>query len=328
MTLPAGNNLASNDDNEGTAPYVVVIGGMNIDIHGTPAGKLMASDSNPGTVRTSPGGVARNVAENLARLSADCRLISVVGNDPHGDLLLEQGRAAGVEMQHVIQQDSVPTSTYLSVLNESGDMHVAISDMESIDQLTSQRLQVHQQLLRQAALIVIDTNLSEDVLAWLTSSIKDQFLFVDTVSTSKAVKITPYLGGVHTLKTNLIEAEAISGLTADADDGLPGVADWFHRQGVDRVFVTLGRRGVFYSNGDVQEIQPPPSLQEAPTNAGGAGDAFMAGLAYGWLNQWETNKTVGSAQAAASITLTDWQTNSPRLSLEQVARIYESNYAN
>jgi pseudouridine kinase len=298
-----------------------------MDIHGAPDSELRMRDSNPGAVRTSPGGVARNIAENLARLGVDCRLLSAVGNDHHGELLLQHGRAAGINMNHVVQMESAQTSTYMSVLDETGDMHVAISDMAILDRLGPEHLRAHKPLIEQAALVAIDTNLNDEALAWLTSTFAKQAFFVDTVSTSKAIKIKPFLSDVHTLKPSLIEAESITGIAARTDSQLPKLAEWFHAQGVERLFISLGERGVFYSTGDAQGTQVQPNDRCEVSNAGGAGDAFLAGLAYAWLNQWEIEKTVGFAQAAASLTLSHEQTNSPELSLAAVTRIYESSHA-
>jgi pseudouridine kinase len=308
-------------------PYVAVIGGANMDIHGTPANKLRLNDSNPGTVTTSPGGVARNVAENLARLGADCRLISAIGNDQHGQMLLQQGRDAGIDMRHVLQLESAPTSTYLSVLDRSRDMHVAISDMTIIDALDSQRLREHEAMLKQAALIVIDTNLGDDAIAWLSDTLTDGTLFVDTVSTTKALRIKPYLAAVHTLKPALIEAEAIAGMKAGTNKQLPKLAAWFHKRGVQRLFITLGSRGVFYSTPDQQGITKPPSQRRKLKNAGGAGDAFLAGLAFSWLNDWSLKKSVQFSLGAASVALSHEMTNSPNLSLAAVNRITENHHA-
>ena len=146
-------------------PFVVAIGGANMDIHGDPSGALRQHDSNPGTVRTSPGGVARNVAENLARLGTDCRLITAIGNDHHGRMLLQQGRDAGIDMQHVLQFESSQTSTYMSVLDRSGDMFVAINDMAIIDELTPERLRSYEANLKQAALLVFRQNLPDKPLS-------------------------------------------------------------------------------------------------------------------------------------------------------------------
>ena len=56
--------------------YVVVIGGAGIDINGFPSGKLIQKSSNPGRVKLSLGGVGRNIAENLARLGLNVKLLS------------------------------------------------------------------------------------------------------------------------------------------------------------------------------------------------------------------------------------------------------------
>ena len=53
-----------------TAPYVTVVGGVNMDIGGRPAAVPVMQDSNPGTVGMSLGGVGRNIAHNLRLLGS------------------------------------------------------------------------------------------------------------------------------------------------------------------------------------------------------------------------------------------------------------------
>lgn len=309
------------------APFVAVIGGANMDIHGTPGAALRQHDSNPGTVQSSPGGVARNIAENLARLDVDCRLIAPVGNDHHGRLLLQQGQEAGIDMRNMLQIDSANTSTYLSILDHRGDMEVAISDMAILDELNADQLRAREKMLRQATMIVADTNLTDDALAYLTKTFANQTLFVDTVSTTKAIKIKPYLSAVHTLKPGLGEAEEIAGIKAATDDQLPRLASWFHERGVKRLFITLGSRGVFYSTGEQQGIEKSRPSAAQPVNAGGAGDAFVAGLVRSWLNQWPLLRSVRFALAAAQLTLAHGATINPDMSNMTVQRIYEQDYA-
>ena len=308
-------------------PFVAIVGGANMDIHGAPGAPLRKHDSNPGTVSTSPGGVARNIAENLARLGADCRLIAPVGNDHHGRLLMKQGDDVGIDMRNMLQFETASTSTYLSILDEGGDMFVGISDMSILDMLNAEQLRVHEKMLRQASLIIADTNLTDSALHYLTSTCTEQTLFVDTVSTTKAVRIKPYLAAVHTLKPSLIEAEALAGIKASTDERLPKLAAWFHEQGVRRLFITLGSRGVFYSTEDAQGIEETVDTAEPSINAGGAGDAFVAGLAHAWLNQWPLLKSVRFAMAAAKLALADAATINPNMSIAAVRQIYEQSHA-
>jgi len=309
------------------APFVTAIGGANIDIHGKSDQPLRRNDSNPGSVHMSAGGVARNVAENLARLGVDCRLISAIGNDHHGRMLMRLSRDAGINMQYVHEIASAPTSTYLSVLDDSGDMLVGINDMSIIDQLSPQLLQAQQAMLKQSSLTILDCNLSDDALAWLSGSLAGAPVFADTVSTIKAPRIKPCLHAIHTLKTSSIEVEALTGLEARTQSQLRKIADQLHRQGVERLFVTRGDQGVFYSTGDAQGTTKPGKREGDVTNAGGAGDAFLAGLAYAWLEDWPLNDTVQFALAAADITLSHRATSSPALSLAAVNERMETQHA-
>jgi pseudouridine kinase len=309
------------------APFVTVVGGANIDIHGKSDNALRSQDSNPGRVLTSAGGVARNIAENLARLGIDCRLISAVGNDNHGKMLIRLSRDAGIDMQYVHEIASAPTSTYLSVLDDTGDMQVGISDMSIIEKLSAERLRPQQAMMQRSSLIIADCNLPDDTLAWLTSTFAEPPLFVDTVSTTKALRIRPYLASIHTLKAGASEAEALTGLEARTLKQLHVVAEKLHADGVMRVFITRGEEGVFYSIGDAQGVQKSPRVKPDMNNAGGAGDAFLAGLAYSWLAKWTLEKSLQFALVAAELTLAHDATSNPALSLVAVQRGMEMQSA-
>ena len=83
-------------------PYVLGIGAANIDVHGKSRAPIVMRDSNPGRLRTSAGGVTRNVLENLARLGVRTRLVSAVGADLYGEMVLRQSAAAGIDISEVL----------------------------------------------------------------------------------------------------------------------------------------------------------------------------------------------------------------------------------
>ena len=67
--------------------YVVVLGAANLDINFFSKNTILKKDSNPGNISISPGGVGRNIAENIVKLGNKCHLISVFGNDFVGEYL-------------------------------------------------------------------------------------------------------------------------------------------------------------------------------------------------------------------------------------------------
>jgi pseudouridine kinase len=308
-------------------PFVTVIGGANIDIHGSTRSRLRDRDSNPGTVHMSAGGVARNVAENLARLGIDCRLISAVGQDHHGQMLMRYCVDAGINVQYVHEIPAVATSSYLAILDETGDLCVAVNDMRIVDELTPNRFEAQKAMLEQSSLLVADCNLPPASLGWLADNFPGQPIFVDTVSAAKAVRIKPHLHAIHTLKSSAMEVAALLGLDARTQSDLRAAARQLHAEGVQRVFITRGESGVFYSTNNAQGVAKLPAVTHDIVSTGGAGDAFLAGLSYAWLQGWELRQSLQFALTAADITLSSPASNNPMLSLAAVKRAMETAHA-
>ena len=307
-------------------PFVVVVGGANIDISAASTDELTIRDSNPGSINVSFGGVARNIAENLARLGNNCSLIAAVGNDQYGDILLRQSEDAGIDMQHVLRLDAAPTATYVSVLDHSGDVFVAVNDMAIVEHIKPELLYKRENMLREAQAIIVDTNLEPESLLYIAGTCDDQPLFVDTVSVAKAPRILACLDRVHTLKATRLEAGALRGVATPDNKGLPEIAAWLHEQGVARIFITLGKDGVFYSQDGEQGIETTMIPDQGVVNASGAGDAFLAGVVHAWVNDWSHQKTIRFGISAACVALSHEATINPAMSANLVNKIYKGNY--
>jgi pseudouridine kinase len=147
------------------------------------------------------------------------------------------------------------------------------------------------------------------------------------VSTAKAPRLRSQLRHIHTLKTGTIEVEALMGQEARSKAQLIKVANMLHGEGLKRVFITRGEKGVFFSDNGKHGTQKIQRGENEIRNAGGAGDAFLAGLAYAWLEDWAMQKSVQFALAAADITLSYSGTSNPALSLGLVQRAMETQHA-
>jgi len=304
-------------------PYVCVIGGSNIDIQGFPKNKLIMRDSNIGKVKISLGGVGRNIAENLARLGVETRLISAVGDDPYGHMILDEARSIGLDMSESLVLKGEATSTYLSILDETSDMAVAIAHMDSIERMTPGFIKAKKALIDNAQLVVIDTNLPYDVLETIVSTFRKTDFFLDTVSTAKAAKVKPLIGKFHTIKPNKLEAEILSGIKINSEADMKQAANILHAQGVKRIFISLGAEGVFVSDeGKAARYQAAPVTM---VNATGAGDAFMAGLAAAHLMGKSTKEASYIAMAAAAIALSHEDTINPALSMDSINEKLKEN---
>lgn len=306
--------------------YVVAIGGANLDISAQPRGAVLARDSIPGTISTNFGGVARNIAENLARLNLDCWLLSAVGNDTNGLALLQHTEGVGVNIAEVLQVAEARTGLYVSVNDAQGDLSIAVNDMAVLEYVTAAYLSDKQALLKQARLIVADTNLSQDCLTALFEQASQVPVFIDPVSVQKAPKIRNHLAKIHTLKPNRLEAEQLSGLSLADDEAVPAVATWFLQQGVANIVLSLGERGLYCASQQEQGWAKP--LPVKVCNTSGAGDALMSGLVYGYLSGYSLLKAARFAQGCAALTVEVAQANCPTLSLAAVRQLLSAHDPN
>ena len=296
------------------SPYVTVVGGMNMDIGGRPYKKLVAKDSNPGAVRMSPGGVGRNIAHNMSLLGLDVRLLTAFGDDVYAQKLAAVCGELGIDIS---QSPVIPgghTSTYLFVNDESGDMQLAVSDMDIYDHLTPQVLQSRRQLLDGSQVVVLDTNLPAETVAWVAKNCRAP-IFADPVSSAKAEKLRPVLGRLHTLKPNRIEAELLSGVAISDDASLRRAADALLETGLHRVFISLGADGVFAADRSGQVLHlPAPKGNIVSTT--GCGDSFMAALAWAYLQGSDLERSARAGLAASTITMASADTINPAMSEE------------
>ena len=308
-----GKGYIVNDD-----PYVLVIGGSNIDIQGIPHQPLIPHDSNVGHVNVSFGGVGRNIAENCARLGISTRLLSVVGQDMYGQSILAHAKQIGLHMNDSLVVNHAQTSTYLSILDHHHDLSVAINAMSIMNALTPDYILSKRHLLEQAQLIVLDTNLNEDTLDAIFTCAKDVPVFVDTVSTTKALKIKPYLSKIHTLKPNRAELYAI----VSDSQGL-SLKECALKLPTPYAYISLGEEGVLVK--DHLSITHFPTQPIEMINATGAGDAFMAGLVYAYLNEKTIQESAYLAMSAARIALLSESTISSSMNEDHLLTLAKEN---
>ena len=300
------------------SPYVTVVGGMNMDIGGRPHGKLVARDSNPGTVRMSPGGVGRNIAHNMSLLGLDVRLVTAFGDDMYAQKLASVCGELGIDIS---QSPVIPgghTSTYLFVNDEGGDMQLAVSDMDIYEKLTPRVLQSRRQLLDGSQVVVLDTNLPAETVAWVAENCRAP-IFADPVSTAKAEKLRPVLGALHTLKPNRMEAELLSGVEITNGESLRRAAAKLLETGLHRVFISLGADGVFAAdhNGETLLLPAPKGHM---VNTTGCGDSFMAALAWAYLQGSDLERSARAGLAASTITMESADTINAAMSEEALLR--------
>jgi pseudouridine kinase len=272
---------------------VVVIGGCNFDIKAKSKEANKLGTSNPGTVITSAGGVARNIAHNLARLGAKVSLITAVGRDAMGDSVLETTRAAGVDVSRVLQVAG-STGTYIAILDRNGELITAMNDMKAVEHLTPEIIQANADVFASARLVAADCNVPLVSLFAIAEIARDKLL-VEPVSVPKSQKLLKLLeaGPVAYATPNFDQIEGLAG-TREME---PAIA-FLHGKRLRNAIIHAGPEGAFCSDGN--EISHIAAMSAGPVvDVTGAGDGAVAGLVYGLLQGKSLANAVAEGQKLA-----------------------------
>lgn len=296
--------------------YIAGIGGANMDIHGKGDRGLVMRDSNPGTLHASLGGVCRNICENLVRLGGKVKLVTVVGDDVNGNSIVKGCEEIGIDMSHTRVLPGERSSSYVSLLDEHGDMLLAMSDMHIIKRLDAAFIDDAAEVLSNADIVVCDGNLSVDALEHLTEVCLAP-LYLDPVSTAWAKEVAPFIGFFDTVKPNRMELAALTDMPVDTTSQVVAACDALLRKGVRRVFVSLGAEGMLYRGreGTIQRVaRPYPDM----VNATGAGDASMAGIVWASRQGMTADEIVCVGMAAGMIAIASPDTISGEMTPENI----------
>jgi len=297
---------------------VLVLGAAGMDVVGRLQSDLKPATSSPARIRRSYGGVARNVAENLARLGQPVRLISVVGKDKNGDEILEHTAKAGVDVSAVLRCEEYPTGYYMGVVDKNGMLKFAVDDMRLMAEMTTQYLKEHEELFKTASMVFVDANLPVKSLRTASSLARRAKIPIcgDTASFTLAERLTKFLPKYHLLTANSKEAGVLTGLSFESSDRETAMeaARSLVNQGTRIALVTLAEYGVVYATSET--TGHISAIRTRITDPTGAGDAMTAAVLFALLNDIDLDDAIRLGVSAASLTLRHTGSVYPHLSLE------------
>jgi sugar/nucleoside kinase (ribokinase family) len=263
-----------------SAPRVVVVGDLAVDVLVTPAVPPVAGADVPARIVTTAGGAGANTAAWLAARGVDVTLVARVGDDLAGHAALAELAAAGVRPAVAVDPDA-PTATVVVLVGSGGD-RTMLSDRGAAARLSPADL---------PPLDGVDhLHLSGYVLGAASSRDAGLAAVAAARTAGASTSLDPQatgafpttlladLRGVDLLLPNAAELAAFTGSPDPRSAAaLLDVAA--------AVVVTEGRAGATWVGRDgTWTVQAPAVDVVDATGAGDAFDAFDAGLLAAWLS--------------------------------------------
>ena len=260
---------------------ILVAGLAFLDMKGFSFNKYDPIGTNPGSVTVTHGGVARNVAEDLAYLGANVDFLTLLEDAPLGQEVRYRLESAGVSLSHAATVSAGGIGMWLAVFDEKGELAGSVSKMPDVQMLEGALDEWGDEMYKAADAVVVEYDTSYAIARKACELAvkynKPLYVIVGNMSVMLANK--ELLSPCNCTIMNEIEAgklfnTKLTGL--DGSETLKAVQAGAKRLKLKSVIITMGPNGCVYIDGETGECGCVPGVRCDVVDTTGAGDAFFS----------------------------------------------------
>ena len=260
---------------------MLVIGAVFVDVKGFSFGTYVPEGTNIGDVQIVPGGVCRNVAENLAKLGLPAQFVSMVDDTAMGRDVRDGLAGMGIDVTHVIPAER-GMGVWMAILDEHGDLRGSISRQPDFSTLERFLNDEGEALIARTDGVVLELDMNPaiaDIVMRL--AVKHEKPIYVVVGNMGVISRHPeYLRRVACFICNEIEAsrlfnQELTGISPE--EMLPILVQESRNAGIPAMVLTMGSEGAVYVDHATGEFGRCPAESVNMIDSTGAGDAFFTG---------------------------------------------------
>ena len=250
-------------------------------------------------------GGAANVAVNLIAVGADVDILSVVGCDEAGDILLKKLDDAGIHTEYISKDVRRVTTTKLRYIAQNNQQLLRVDTEDILDvrwETVAEKMQILEERIRQYELFI----LSDYQKGFLTPEITQYLIAIANVNHIPVlvdVKDRQYekYKGAFLLKPNRGELASLTGMPVESLEEVIDASCNLCRMAESRyVLTTLSVDGLVLVN-EREVVLRIRSMAREVFDVTGAGDTFIAYLGAGIAGGDDILSAVKTANYAAGI---------------------------
>ena len=304
---------------------IVVLGSLNMDLvvraqHIPRPGETVRGEQ----FSTIPGGKGANQAAAAARLGAKVEMIGRVGADSFGPILLDNMRAQGVGVSHVLADPDAPSGIAMIILDAEGENSIVVAPGAN-GRVSLEDVEAARDLLRQGRYLIMQFEIPLDVVRD-AMKLAGQLGLQVILNPAPAYPAEPeLLLGARYLVANESEAQTLTGIEVINLAVARRAGSALLEMGLPHVILTLGADGALLLTSEEVVHVPARKVKVVDTTA--AGDAFIGGLAVALLKGFTLVEAVRYATCAGTLATTVLGAQTSLPSASRVQAFYEGGPA-
>ena len=263
---------------------IVVIGAVFVDIKGYPESNFIPSGRNAGRVEQVHGGVARNVAEDIANCELRPAFVGLVDDSGTGQDVIRKLNDHKVNTKY-IRQTRDGMGTWVAVFDNDGDVYASISKRPDLMPIADILDEHGDEIFANADSVVIEICVDKEIVKRVFKLARkhNKKVFAVVANMSIAQQRRDFLQSIDCFVCNIQEAGML--FSDDySDQTKEEMVDIISRKviaaQIPSMIVTMGADGAVYADKFGDKGYCPARRVEVKDTTG-AGDSFCAGVAIG-----------------------------------------------
>ena len=249
-----------------------------------------------------PGGKGCNQAIAIARLGGNTNFISKIGKDAYGELALKTLEKNKISTENIIQDGNQQTGVAGILIDQNTGKNAINVIVGAPSSLRISEIEKQINLIKRSKIFLTQLEVPKDVTLHCLKTAKENGC-ITILNPAPASEISKeFYNNIDFFTPNETEAEFYTGIKITSEKEAKQAADKLLNLGIKKIIITLGEKGLFYSDGK-EEIYLKASAVKA-IDTTGAGDAFNGGLAFSLLKEKPIKDCLEFANKVAGISTT------------------------
>ncbi len=279
------------------SPYIAVVGAACIDVIGWPERDADGAEQLEGTVRSVASGSARSVAQFLAHLDHQVRLVSVFGDDANAERLMDGCRRDGVDISDSLVSRGLETASNVYMTRPNGTRRLVLRDAKAFELLTADYLAAHLDVIDRAAVCVVDSSVPPESRSFLWQNVHAPLFFAPS-ATDRRQPLEVDLQRPELVKLDVrLLGEVLDRELRDRAS-IRTAADELLSRGPLALFIPLDEGGMYCASQSERAFLPWAGGPIPQSNE--FSDAMTAGIAWGWVQDLGVRRSAQAGLVAAS----------------------------
>ena len=254
-----------------------------------------------GSFFMNPGGKGANQAVSVARLGGDVAFVSKVGNDVFGKQSTQLFEEEGIDIAHLLSDDTLPSGVALITVDRSGENSIVVASGANASLMPAD-LEDALDKIAGAGIVLMQLEIPMETVHFAAIyAVKHGVKVI--LNPAPANTLPPkLLSCIDIITPNQSEAAMLSGINVTDAATAAQAAVAIQNLGVKSVIITMGAMGcVIYDKGEITVV-PAQKVEAVDTTA--AGDVFCGALAVALAEGGTLFDAVDFASRAAAISVT------------------------